>query len=134
LSELERERFGWTHADAAARLATQWNLPAEFAELLREHSSIDVLAERRTPADATIVVALSSLLPAARDLEWREAAKFERHLRQVLQSPDLDTDALLSEVDEAFAEFAPVLKLPGADQSLLHRYHEAVQAAGGPFA
>ena len=27
LSQLERERFGWTHADAAARLAIEWNLP-----------------------------------------------------------------------------------------------------------
>ncbi len=52
LSELERERFGWTHADAAARLALQWNLPAEFAEVLRLHSSIDALAERQASPDA----------------------------------------------------------------------------------
>jgi HD-like signal output (HDOD) protein len=130
LSQLERERFGWTHADAAARLAIEWNLPGEFAELLRQHSSIDTLAERPGPPDSALIVALSSMLPAAKDAAWHEAARFEKFLRQVIPTPNLQVEALLAEVDEAFAEFAPILKLPATDQSLVRRYQESLQAAG----
>jgi hypothetical protein len=130
LSQLERERFGWTHADAAARLAVQWNLPAEFAELLRQHSSIDLLLERPGGPDAALVVALSSLLPAAKDEAWLEAGKFEKLLRRVIPAADLQVEVLLSEVDEAFAEFAPILKLPSTDLSLVRRYQESLQATG----
>src|SRR5438874_5360682 len=34
LSDLEREEFGWTHAEAAGFMARQWSLPEEFAQLI----------------------------------------------------------------------------------------------------
>ena len=64
------------------------------------------------------------MLPAAKDEVWHEAGKFEKYWRRVLPAPDLQVEALLAEVDEAFAEFAPVLKLPSSDQSLAKRYQE----------
>ncbi len=40
LSEIERETLGWDHANAAAGLARQWNLPESFAELIEHHTNL----------------------------------------------------------------------------------------------
>ena len=75
LSDLERERFGWTHAEAAGAMARQWKLPQEFATAVEAHTSTEnLLAEAKT-ATLRVAVALSSLLPSAerRDLVRRPA-------------------------------------------------------------
>ncbi len=43
LSELEQERFGWTHSEAASILARRWSLPDEFADLIECHTHFDQL-------------------------------------------------------------------------------------------
>ena len=49
LSDIEREQFGWTHADAAAKMAASWNLPAELIEPIAQHGSeATILAESAT--------------------------------------------------------------------------------------
>ena len=41
LSALEKDAFGWTHAEAAGLMARQWNLPEEFALLIESHLVLD---------------------------------------------------------------------------------------------
>ena len=78
LSDLELERFGWHHAQAAAAMARQWNLPADFAALIEEHTAIDKLLDVGPVEPLTAAVRLSSLLPATSDDQWFEASRFEQ--------------------------------------------------------
>lgn len=125
LSQLERERFGWTHAAAAAQMARQWNLPEEFAALIERHTEIDALLNEREPNRAELAVAMSSLLPAASDEEWPELGRFESYLGQVAPS-GASVLALLEAIDAEFADFAPVLKITAPEKSLAVRYQEAI--------
>ena len=51
LSSLEQDRLGCNHAEAAAQLATRWNLPDELVEPIRNHidaaSIVDDVQNRR---------------------------------------------------------------------------------------
>lgn len=123
LSQLEFERFGWTHALAAVALASQWKLPKDMVELIANHTlSLD--HETNLIHPRTCVV-LSSLLPAAVDPGWAELPAFEE-LHQRISGPDTTTVfELLCDIDHDFQEFAPVLKLATNGKSLAERYRAA---------
>jgi HD-like signal output (HDOD) protein len=126
LSELEQQRFGWTHAEAAGLLAAQWNLPAEFIELVRGHADIRRYASG--PMSGAWVVALSAYLPSASDDVWTELQQFEDHYRLRCSAGAPSVANLLDEIDHDFDEFAPVLKIPNSANWLARRY-QAAQAA-----
>lgn len=112
LSGLERELFGWDHAEAAALLATKWNLPESFVRLISEHTELDQLLAGDESAKPSACVALASLLPSCADQTWSEISDFEAGYCK-LTGHDIDTlRKLMVEVDEDTAEFAPLLKLP----------------------
>lgn len=123
LSQLERERFGWTHADAAAQMARQWNLPEEFATLIEGHVQLDALTEGRADA-GQVAVSLSSLLPPVGDAAWHEQASFEAFYRQFCPADGPAAVDFLRSIDEEFVAFAPVLKITAPAQSLEMRYLE----------
>jgi len=124
LSELERERFGWTHADAASQMARQWNLPAEFAELIGGHTDLErLLADGARPEQ--LAVALSSLFPVASDDAWHECGQFAASYGQLCPADGPNMVDFLEKVDLEFIEFAPVLKVAAPAKSLLTRYAEA---------
>lgn len=129
LSELERERFGWTHAAAAAQMARHWNLPEEFTALIERHADIELLATTNASNLGQLAVALSSLLPAVNDDGWPEIAVFERYFRQLVAAR-LSVEAFLESIDSEFINFAPVLKIAAPAQSLVARYRDMVRHAG----
>lgn len=124
LSSLEQARFGWTHGQAAAHLAGQWNLPVEFARYLAGHA-----AELPAELDGTFAVALSSLLPGCCDQGWHEAEAFEAGYTGACPVGGPAPGEVLEQVDREFAEFAPVLKLPEATTPLAERFQSAIQPA-----
>lgn len=128
LSRLERAAFGWDHAEAAACLADNWNLPPQLGELIRRHTSIDaVFAETPLPVQAAIV-ATTTLLPSVLDANWTEAARFnEFFARLVGGATDISIEETLTEVDATFAEFGPTLQLEIPATRLSERF--AVEAA-----
>lgn len=129
LSTLERDRFGWTHAQAAAEIARSWNLPAEFADLVEQHCSIEELMANPDPRPEVVAVAMSALLPAASDETWVECPLFEQayqHFRR-LDSPSIPE--FLARTDQEFVEFAPVLKLSAPAKSLVESYNEVAVPA-----
>ena len=129
LSQLERERFGWTHAAAAAQMARQWNLPDEFADLIECHTELDELLIAADVRPGPVAVALSSLLPAVSDEGWLEVGEFQRRFRQIA-GPDVSPGEFLEKIDLEFIEFAPILKITAPAKSLLTRYTEATATAG----
>ncbi len=110
LSDLEQERFGWNHAEAAGLLARRWSLPEEFADLIQCHTSFaELLAKGATPGQAA--VSLSALLPTVQDEMWFERDPFVEAFCRLTGSAEPQIQPLLAEIDAGFQEFAPVLKL-----------------------
>jgi len=129
LSTLERQEFGWTHADAAGIMARHWNLPDQFALLIEAHTSIESLAaEPGTPPDR-LAVALSALLPAGVDGQWFEAAQFEGYYDRFCPKDGPSLHDVLARIDAEYAAFAPVLKLAIPAKSLVEFYQEKLVPA-----
>ena len=120
LSTLEKELFGWDHAQAAAALCRNWRLPEEFAVLIERHPALDELLDGPTPRIDAACVALASLLPSCRDEQWDDEGEFIRGVDRVTQSRtvDLSLSLLMTSVDKSFEEFAPVLKVQIPSKSL----------------
>ena len=128
LSALEKEIFGWTHADAAAAMARSWSLPDEFADLIEEHANFDELLENPDTDPGKLAVSLSSLLPSSHDPCWNEREQFETAYQKLKGDDGPEITNLLQEVDEQFTEFAPVLKLAASGKTLVEFYQEEAVA------
>jgi HD-like signal output (HDOD) protein len=128
LSDLERERFGWNHAEAAATMARRWKMPEAFADLLGRHVSIPA-TPASTPIEMTqLAVSLSALLPSASDPRWHDCSQFESVYNGLLpQGPSVSE--LLGRTDREFKDFAPVLKLAAPTKTLVAWHKEALLAA-----
>jgi len=144
LSELERHVFGWTHAEAAGMLCRQWNLPDGFAVLVEcrqwnlpdgfavlveSHLDIHRWIDRPDSEPGKLAVALSALLPAAADPAWTECAEFASYYEKAVPPGSPTIPELLEQLDQEFADFAPVLKLAAPSKSLLDTYNEVLAAA-----
>ena len=109
--------FGWDHADAAAMLAKQWNLPDEFVALIAQHTHLSELLSGEVDKGAACV-ALASQLPSCSDDDWGEREQFIEGYKQLTGHSDSELTQVFADVDESTSEFAPVLKLPVPKQSL----------------
>ncbi|WP_236624674.1 HDOD domain-containing protein [Rhodopirellula sp. SWK7] len=118
LSGLEQEMFGWDHAEAAALLAKRWNLPEEFVTLIAQHTQMEDLLGKGDLSRGPACVALASLLPSCQDAEWHEKSDFLSAFKRLIDPSDDVLQAILTEVDEQTAEFAPLLKLPVPERTL----------------
>ncbi len=122
LSDLERERFGLTHAEAAGRMARHWNLPESTSQLVEKHTALDELSPGAARCEQ-LAVALSSLLPACRDDSWPELETFEEQFRKTLPA-GTEPGQMLRRIDEDFAGMAPILKIALPKKSLAECYDE----------
>lgn len=119
LSSLERELFGWDHAEAAAALVRSWHLPEEFAVLIERHPSLEeLLACTPSKLDAACV-ALAALLPACKDQDWSELNEFIAGLERLSPGASAKVNEILEQTDKQFTDFAPMLKLPCPPASLV---------------
>lgn len=121
LSQLEREIFGWDHAQAAAALVRNWRLPEEFAVLIERHTNFDELINSNPPKHDAACVALASLLPSCQDDSWEERQEFLDGFNSLSASA---IEQLLEESDKTFSEFAPIMKLPIPERSLSQWFAE----------
>ncbi len=118
LSQLERELFGWDHAEAAAALVRNWRLPEEFATLIERHPNLNQLLSANPPKLDAACVALAALLPACQDRDWDERSEFEAGWQRLAKKSTESTEKIIAEADATFAEFAPIMKLPIPDRTL----------------
>jgi HD-like signal output (HDOD) protein len=125
LSALERSAFGWTHAEAAALMARQWNLPEDFANLIENHLQVPSDCGQQ-PRDARVTaVAMSALLPTVADPAWSECSRLERCYDSGRPAGSMTLPELLAGLDREVALFAPVLKIAMPAKSLADCYAEA---------
>lgn len=119
LSSLERELFGWDHAEAAAALVRSWHLPEEFAVLIERHPSLEELLSTNPPKLDASCVALAALLPTCKDEDWSELNEFADGLEKLCPGSTAKLTELLEQTDKQFTDFAPMLKLPCPPMSLV---------------
>ena len=125
LSDLEREKFGWTHADAATEIAQTWNLPDDFARLISSHTDIDAVLARGDARPDQLAVTLSALLPSSSDETWTEVDQFEAAYAQIKNEQCPAISELLEQIDIDFADFAPVLDMTAPAKTLIEYYNES---------
>lgn len=129
LSDLERERFGWTHADAAATMAQGWKMPDDFVALLGQHTEIDEMLARGEKRPDVLAVAVSALLPSISDDRWAESAQFDAAYNALRPADAPAVPEMLEQLDKEFVEFAPVLKLTTPAKPLVAWHQEALASA-----
>ena len=129
LSQLEREKFGWTHSDAAHTLFERWNLPSKISDLVQSHTDVDKLIVQPGCKVETLAVALSSMLPADCDQEWHECERLDEYYRRIDNQRMPTLQELLVEVDQAFVEIATSLGVGANVWTLAERHAEALREA-----
>ncbi|MCA9245765.1 MAG: HDOD domain-containing protein [Planctomycetales bacterium] len=129
ISEMEREAFGWTHAEAGALIARKWNLPEEFATLIEYHTELESLLSDPAAEPGKLAVAASSLLPVSGDEAWADQETFLKAIAKLVGNNGPSVEELLAQVDEQFAEFGPILDISEPGKSLVAWYQEAAAVA-----
>jgi HD-like signal output (HDOD) protein len=129
LSQLERDRFGWTHAEVAGAIARSWKLPEEFAMLVEQHTDLEEALARPQQRPDELAVCLSALLPTSADPTWVDFLQFEQCYQRLRPAQGPALPALLGQIDREFAEFAPVLRVSNPTKSLVDSYQEAAAVA-----
>ena len=128
LSELERKVFGWDHAEAGALLAERWNLPENFASIIRGHVRLDETLEEIEKEPEAFLVALSSLLPTVfEDGKWREQSQFDDAFAKLSGVGADALPGLFAEIDSGFEELARILRISVPEKSMVD-YLEPVEA------
>jgi HD-like signal output (HDOD) protein len=110
LSKLEKQRFGWTHAEASALMARQWSLPERIAEMISSHAEVGSLKSGELDRPAACV-ACSALLPSSTDASWAEQTAFLDAYHRLSGEKNTDIGQLLADIDREFEDFSAVLKL-----------------------
>lgn len=118
LSELEREKFGWTHADAAGVLGQNWKLPETLTNLMANHVSIEDFMPHFDTNPEQVVVSLSALLPSVTREKWFESTLFLRYYSKVLGSKSLPLDHFFAKVDKEFDQYAMIIQIPKPQRAL----------------
>jgi len=131
LSALEHEAFGWTHAEAAKRMAQHWNLPEELAVAVGSHVEIDQWAAEGASHPAELAVALSALLPSGADPFWLECGVMEDYYRRVVPADGPPLATLLGQIDDKFRDLAPLLIVGKPRMSLVEHYQETIARVSG---
>ncbi|MBN2475245.1 MAG: HDOD domain-containing protein [Pirellulales bacterium] len=130
LSLLEQHVFGWNHAEAAGIMARKWNLPEAFATLIEDHLGVDQWADHGDTEPGKLAVSMSALLPTTSDPIWSEQEIFETYYRRVCPPGSPSITELLGQIDQEFADFAPVLRITPPRITLLDSYYEVVAPVG----
>lgn len=122
LSQLERQTFGWDHAEAASQLMRKWHLPEGFAHLVERHTQLDALLDEGECAYSQACVALAALLPDGTDTGWSERDEFQAGFTRLTAGQAGELVSLLEETDAEATEFAPLLKLTLPAKSLAEHF------------
>jgi HD-like signal output (HDOD) protein len=99
LHEVEKEKFGWDHAELGALVCNEWELPKDIAAAISAQNESD--SELRP--DPVFFV---SDLPSGNNEAWREHFK-----KQVLTNHDVSEEALDTMLEEADAKAAELIRL-----------------------
>jgi len=119
LSELEKERFGWTHADASLILGQYWKLPEMLVSLISNHLDVTTTGSDFDQHPERSVVALSALLPSVVRADWEDRQLFTSAFGNCVPSNAQLYAMLFDKVDREFDQYASLLHIAPPQQSLI---------------
>lgn len=119
LSMLEKNLFGWTHADAAGMLARNWKLPDMLCDLIENHLLIDSFLHQEKQKPSELIVSLSSMLPIGSQETWPEKKLFLEYFDRIFPDNRALLTRTLSKLDQEFEQYAGILQIPQPKKSLM---------------
>ncbi|MDR2762849.1 MAG: HDOD domain-containing protein [Planctomycetaceae bacterium] len=135
LSALEYAAFGWTHADAGAFLVSEWGLGDDFAQLIQDHVTDNLMdSNAGNSFTSSAIVRLSAILPSANETEWKESDKFMEWFQKLagklnLAGKKIPTPAeVFATCDLQFEDMLQITQTPPPQLSLsnhLQKYNES---------
>jgi HD-like signal output (HDOD) protein len=111
LSELEQEKFGWTHADAAEIMCQGWKIPKDLSALMANHTQIEPFMDEPTRNPEQLAVSLSALLPSVVNTHWFEEEKLRHYLSVLFPTKPNVLENLFDQVDKEFDQYAVILQI-----------------------
>lgn len=126
LSDLELDYFGWTHAQAGACLVNEWKVGDRLAGSILGHKNLEVTPIETEDDLFDVIVALSSMIPSAKDVTWTEADRFFILFQKVNQQKKFLGKRgaplplpLFTEVDLQYEDMLQITQTPPPPKSLV---------------
>ena len=111
LSTLEKNIFGWNHAEAAGYLGRNWKLPIPLISIIEDHLDIEEAVQNINTHCEQSVVALSAFLPAGMFQQWTEKETFYSYFNILFPHKREMVPALFAKVDLEYEQYAVILQL-----------------------
>ena len=111
LGDLEKNTFGWTHADAAGILGRNWKLPAQLVTIIENHLNLEEAVKNVDGHCEQSIVALSALLPVAASSQWNEKELFFSHFNTIFPGKSEVVTSISAKVDNEYDQYAVILQL-----------------------
>ena len=111
LSILEKDGFGWTHAEAAGVLGRSWKLPALLTTIIENHLDIEEPLKNFEDHYEQSIVAMSAFLPIGIRPQWNEKEAFFFHFNTLFPGKSEIVTTLLAKVDREYEQYAAILQL-----------------------
>ena len=118
LSDLEKEYFDWTHADAAFILGQHWKLPDILVDLTSNHLKVEETSADFAKNPERAVVALSALLPSVAYADWPDRSLFASSFETCFPGRAKLSADLFEKVDREFDQYAALLQIAPPKQTL----------------
>ncbi len=128
LSDIEREQFGWDHAQAGAWIVQSWEFPEEMICYIGAHNiSMEKLQEMELQDTIVMPLAVTSLAPSVLRPEPESlAAVFNQSVHHL----DMDTSqfaAVIETAKDTLTELLALFELP--DQKAVNIFDQLVEIA-----
>jgi HD-like signal output (HDOD) protein len=127
LSHLEREVFGWDHAEAGALVAEKWGFSEFFRSTIRDHATIYPGDFGSQEVPISELVALSSFLPSVIESNWNEKEKFLEGYEKLMGPNPPSLEKMFQEVDETFSDLSAITHLGHISRTLQSVFLESCQ-------
>ena len=103
LSEIERQDFGWDHAQAGAWILQSWSFPDEFICLAGTHNlSPEQLQELGLADTVALPIAIAALVPSILKSDPTRSARLVESVNQWLELSESSWMSVLEEVENSF--------------------------------
>jgi HD-like signal output (HDOD) protein len=113
LSEIEREQFGWDHAQAGAWIAQSWELPEDVVCYIGAHNlSWADLQEHELHDTIAAPMAVAAHAPSVLKSDLERSKKVFQAAKEWLSMSDSEFEASLGEVQESFANILDFFGYP----------------------
>lgn len=128
LSDIEREHFGWDHAQAGAWIVQSWDFPEEMICYIGAHNiSMEKIQEMELQETIVMPLAIASLAPSVLRPDPAAAAAVFEEARNCLKMNSRQFAAAIETAKQTIGELLELFELP--DQKAIHILDDLIDIA-----